>query len=60
MTFICPIAAGSAGLGWQGAVHLGLLAGLVVAGLVFLAFAFVAYRRDVRAGSQDPRLPGAP
>lgn len=43
MTFVCPIA-NAAVAPWQAAVHGGLMAGVVVAGAIFLVAALAAFR----------------
>lgn len=64
MTFICPVAnASMAPL--QASIHMGLMLSVVVAGLIFLAFGVVAWRReraaaDHRAVSATAETAGSP
>ena len=55
MSFLCPIS-GSAEVAWHDYVHLGLTAGVVVTGAVFLVAALSAFLRstaDRRDTSRD-------
>ena len=53
MSFICPVA-NAAMSPLQASAHLGLMLGVVVAGLIFLAAGAIAYRRDRVPASSQP------